>query len=107
LRRLLGSMDALRDGLAVGLSYEQYLAGVRRARAIHSRIDVERLSLGCLTLAGAPSERALNRYIEGVNLWGDCLASSSCDVGSVEPKLQRRWDIASDLLSTAQEGLRH
>jgi hypothetical protein len=41
-----------------------------------------------------------------VNIWGDCLATSSCEVGSVEPKLQRRWDTASDLLATAAKGLR-
>lgn len=99
-------MDRLRGSLAAGLTYEQYLGDVRRARAIHSRIDVDALQLGCLTLVGAPAERTLNRYVDAVNTWGDCLARPACESTSVEPRLQRTWQSASDSLTAAQSGLR-
>jgi hypothetical protein len=99
-------MDSLRGRLAVGLSYEDYLAAVRRAKAAHSRIDVDRLQLGCVSVAGAPAERALNEYIGAVNTWGDCLAKASCDTESVEPELQRVWRRAAASLAAAQRGLR-
>jgi hypothetical protein len=105
LHPLLSAMDRLRGSLAAGLSYEQYLGDVRSARARHSRIDVEALELGCLALVGAPAERTLNRYVEAVNTWGDCLAQPECESASVEPRLQRTWQSASDSLSAAQSGL--
>jgi hypothetical protein len=106
LHGVIDSMDALREKLAVGLSYDDYLHEVRAARVAYDGIPVGRLELGCLVTVGTPAERALNRYIGAANTWGDCLALVSCDSGSVEPKLQRRWALASDRLSSAQEGLR-
>jgi hypothetical protein len=106
LHDLLGSMDALRRKLAAGLRYDAYLHEVRAARGTYDGVPVDRLALGCLATAGAPAERALNRYTEAANTWGDCLASASCDTESVEPKLQHEWAIASERLSSAQRGLR-
>jgi hypothetical protein len=102
----LDVLDALRNQVAVGVSYDPYLDLVRDAKAVHAEVPSERLAFACLTLVGAPAERALNEYISGVNLWGDCLATTSCEVESVEPRLQRRWDAASDLLSAATDDLR-
>jgi hypothetical protein len=102
LHDLLDSMDALREKLAVGLSYEGYLHDVREARFVYRGIRADRLAIGCLTTVGTPAERALNRYIDAANTWGDCLAVASCDTESIEPKLQRSWARASDLLSEAQ-----
>lgn len=99
-------MDALRSRLAVGLSYEDYLAAVRGAKAAYARVDVDRLELGCVALAGDPAERALNAYIGGVNYWGDCLAEAACSPESVEPALQRQWQRAAAWLAAAQHGLR-
>jgi hypothetical protein len=102
----LDVLDALRNQVVVGVSYEPYLDLVRDAKVVHAEVPSERLAFACLTLVGAPAERALNEYITGVNIWGDCLADASCEVASVEPRLQRRWDSASGLLSEASEGLR-
>ncbi len=99
-------MDGLRSRLAVGLSYEEYLAEVRAVKAAHAGAPTGRLRFGCLTVAGAPAERALNEYIDAVNTWGDCLAVASCDPESVEPELQRTWQRAASQLSAAQQGLR-
>jgi hypothetical protein len=106
LQPLLGAMASLRSRLAVGLSYHEYLAEVRAVRAAHARIAARRLPLGCLSLAGAPAERALNDYIRAVNAWGDCLAVASCESETVEPELQRIWQRASGRLAEAEAGMR-
>jgi hypothetical protein len=105
LNGLLASMDALRRKLAAGVSYDQYLHEIRGLTSTYDGIEADRVALGCLLASGTPAERALNRYIGAANTWGDCLASVSCGTESVEPKLQRRWALASDLLSSAQTGL--
>jgi hypothetical protein len=99
-------MDELRGRLAVGLSYGVYLHEVKAAQAAYDRVPADSLELGCLVKVGTPAERALNLYLAAVNTWGDCLTSPSCDSESVEPKLQRKWALASDRLSSAQQGLR-
>jgi hypothetical protein len=106
LHGLLNSMDDLRGQLVVGLSYGAYLHEVRAAQATYDGVPVDRLELSCLVKVGTPAERALNLYLDAANTWGDCLTSTSCDSESVEPKLQRKWALASGRLSLAQKGLR-
>jgi hypothetical protein len=106
LHGLLDSMDELRGKLAVGLSYGVYLHRVKAVQAAYDGVQVDRLGLGCLVRSGTPAERALNLYLAAANTWGECLTSASCDSESVEPKLQRRWALASTRLSSAQKGLR-
>lgn len=106
LQAFLVSIDSLRKRLAVGLNYEDYLREVHRLELAYDEVPAGKLELGCLTTAGAPAERAMNRYREAANTWGDCLAQAACSSAEVEPKLQRRWALASDLLSVAQRGLR-
>ena len=105
LRSFLDSMEALRESLAVGLSYEAYLEELRGARNAYDRIPANRLAVACLLLVAGPGERALNRYIDAANAWGDCLAAAACEIEAVEPELQRRWARASDLLSSARSRL--
>jgi hypothetical protein len=106
LHGLLGSMGELRGKLAVGLSYGAYLHQVKAVQAAYDGVPVDRLRLGCLVKSGTPAERALNLYLAAANTWGECLTSASCDSESVEPKLQRKWALASARLSSAQRGLR-
>lgn len=107
LHGFIDSMDTMRDRLAVGLNYEDYLREVRAVKSVYDGIPVDRLALSCLAAAGTPGERALNRYLAAANTWGNCLATASCETESIEPKLQREWALASDLLSSARQGLRH
>jgi hypothetical protein len=102
----LDSLDTLRGQLAVGLSYEAYVDEVRRIRKRYDGLPVDRLTIDCLIAVGTPSEKALDGYIEAVNLWGECLADVSCPAGSVEPKLQHKWQVASHWLSEAHLGSR-
>jgi hypothetical protein len=106
LRPFLGSMVKLRDDLARGLSYDDYLREVQGVRSVYARIDAGRLTAGCLLASGGPAERALNLYIDATNTWGDCLATVSCNTRSIEPKLQRKWALAARHLATARQGLR-
>jgi hypothetical protein len=106
LRPFVGSMVKLRDDLARGLSYDDYLHEVQGVRLVYARIDADRLSAGCLLAAGGAAERALNLYIDATNTWGDCLATVSCNTHSIEPRLQRGWALSAHQLTSAQQGLR-
>ena len=106
LGSFVGSMDGLRRRLAVGVTYDQYVAEVRGIRSTYGEIPIERLRIDCLTLVAAPAEKAFNRYIEGANDWGECVSELGCATTAIEPILQRRWRVASHFLSEAQNGLR-
>jgi hypothetical protein len=105
LNPFVGSMEALRRKLAAGLTYRQYRRGLEGVRGAYEAIPAQRVQLGCLLVAGGAGERALNRYVVAANEWGECLATASCEIEAVEPRLQRQWARASDLLSSAQAGL--
>lgn len=98
----LKSLDALRRQLAVGLSYQQYAAKVKGLGVHYDGIPVGRLTIGCLAAAATPGEKALNRYIDAANAWGECLADASCATAAIEPVLQRKWRGASHFLSAAR-----
>lgn len=105
LGSFVGSMDGLRRRLAVGVTYDQYVAEVRGIRSTYGQIPIEKLQIDCLTLVATPGEKAFNRYIEGANEWGECVSQLGCATESVEPVLQRRWRIASHFLTEARDGL--
>jgi hypothetical protein len=96
------SLDALRQQLAVGLSYDQYATKVKSLQGGYAKLPIDRLTLECVTAAGTPAEAALNKYIDATNAWGDCLADASCDTATIEPVLQRKWRVASGFLAEAQ-----
>jgi hypothetical protein len=100
LAAFVNSLDALRRQLAVGLSYEQYVARVKSLRASYKRIPVQRLTFDCLAI-GTPAEKALNKHIDAANSWGECLADATCTTATIEPVLQRKWRIASHFISAA------
>jgi hypothetical protein len=101
----VASMDSLRRRLAVGVTFDQYLAEVRGIRSTYGKIPIERVEIDCLDAVGTPAEKAFNRYIEAANDWGDCVSEAGCSSETVEPVLQRHWRIASHFLSEGDEGL--
>jgi hypothetical protein len=105
LGSFVASMDSLRRRLAVGLTYDQYVAEVRGIGSTYRKIPIDQVEIACLTAVGTPGEQAFNRYIEAANDWGDCVSEAGCSSATVEPVLQRRWRIASHFLSGADEGL--
>jgi hypothetical protein len=106
LGSFVGAMDGLRRRLAVGVTYDQYIAEVEGIRSIYRRIPAEQLRIDCLSAVATPGEKAFNRYIEAANDWGECVSEVGCGSAEVEPVLQRRWLIASHFLSEAVDGLR-
>lgn len=105
LGSFVGSMDGLRRRLAVGVTYDQYVAEVRGIRSTYGEIPTEKLQIDCLTTVADPGEKAFNRYIEAANDWGECVSEAGCGSVEIEPVLQRRWRIASHFLSEAEDGL--
>jgi hypothetical protein len=101
----VGSMDGLRRRLAVGVTYDQYVAEVRGIRSTYGKIPIDKLQVDCLARVATPGEKAFNRYIEGANDWGDCVSELGCGTTEIEPVLQRRWRIASHFLTEAKDGL--
>lgn len=102
----VASMVNLRDELARGLSYNQYMGEMTATRTVYARIRADEVPLGCLFAAGGPAERAFNLYIEAANVWGDCLETAGCQTRSIERKLQQLWARAAARLSLAQAGMR-
>jgi hypothetical protein len=105
LGSFVASMDSLRRRLAVGLTYDEYVAEVRGIRSTYEKIPIDRVELDCLRPVGTPAEQAFNRYIKAANDWGECVSEAGCSSASVEPVLQRRWRVASHFLSAADAGL--
>jgi len=101
----VASMDSLRRRLAVGLTYDQYVAEVRGIRSTYAKIPIDRVEIDCLSAVGTPAELAFNGYIEAASDWGKCVSEAGCSSARVEPVLQRRWRIASHFLSEADDGL--
>jgi hypothetical protein len=105
LGSFVASMDSLRRRLAVGLTYDQYVAEVRGIRSTYRKIPIDRVEIDCLSAVGTPAEKAFNRYIEAANDWGSCVSEVGCSSATVEPVLQRRWRIASQFLNQADDEL--
>jgi hypothetical protein len=101
LGAFLHALKTLESNLSVGLSYEQYFAEVKRAKAAYAAVPVAKLGLPCLVASGTPAEKALNQYIEAANAWRECRADVSCGTYTIEPRLQRRWRVASHYLALA------
>jgi hypothetical protein len=101
----VGSMDGLRRRLAVGVTYDQYVAEVRGIRSTYGEIPIDKLQVDCLARVATPGEKAFNRYIEGANDWGECVSEVGCGTTEIEPVLQRRWRVASHFLTEAKDGL--
>lgn len=101
----LETMDALRERLVSGLSYEEYVGEIGVVRAAYDEVPVGALTLPCLSAAGTPGERAFSSYIEAANSWGECIEEEGCDAPTIEPVLQKRWRVASHFLEEAQTGI--
>jgi hypothetical protein len=105
LRGFVRSLVDLRERLVAGLDYRGYLSEVRGVRIAYEGVEIGGLGLDCLIAGATAAERAFNLYIDAANAWGDCLTDAACETASVEPGLQRKWALASDLVSRAQRDL--
>ena len=93
------TLDTLESRLAAGLSYEQYFAEVQR-RPVRLRDGPGgRARTPLPERVGTPAEKALDQYIEAANVWRECRADVSCGTYTIEPRLQRKWRVASHYIA--------
>ncbi len=100
------SLQALREQLVDGLSYEAYVEEIDAIRARYDKLPAGKLTLACLSGTATPAEKAFGRYLEAANSWGACIDESGCEAATVEPLLQKRWRGAGHFLDKARAGLR-
>ena len=101
----LDAMQALRERLVAGLSYEEYVGEIGLIRGSYDAVPVKQLSLPCLSKAATPGESAFGRYIEAANSWGECIDEEGCDAAAVEPVLQKQWRSAARFLDEARSAV--
>ena len=100
----LEAMDALRERLVNGLSYEEYVEEIDAIRGQYDEVPVNDLAVNCLIGSGTPGEKAFTKYIDAANSWGECIGESGCDAPTVEPVLQKQWKVAAHFLDEANRG---
>ncbi len=104
LRPVLDALEQMDARLDVGLNRSQYGDRMGDISVAYNRLDATTLvgkGAGCIATA-VLLEEAFNEYIQANTAWGDCIASSSCSMDSVQPKLQRHWSTASGKLASAR-----
>lgn len=104
LRPVLDALEQMDARLDVGLNRSQYGDRMGDVSVAYNRLDATTLvgkGAGCIATA-VLLEEAFNEYIQANTAWGDCIASSSCSMDSVQPKLQRHWSTASGKLTSAR-----
>lgn len=102
---LLAELQDLESRLAVGVDYEEYFERVGDARVAYDRVPVNDLDFGCLEVA-APAEKVLKTHFEAAEVWTKCVEDRDCENDSVQPKLRRKWQMASSQLEESRQALR-
>jgi hypothetical protein len=100
-------LDALREldsRLEVGVQLASYLELVGDAQAAFDRMTAG-VSDDCREQVGIPGAHALNAHIVAGATWNRCIQRVGCDLKSIDPKLQKKWSLASRKLAEAESGL--
>ncbi len=101
-------VDALRDldsRLGVGLNFQSYSQKVGDVKVAYDRIEVDKISAGCLQRVAVPAENALNAYLDAYNTWNDCVADVNCTNESITSELQSKWAAATADVDQAVKAL--
>jgi hypothetical protein len=101
----LGGLEHLRRSLAIGVSYEQYVAELGTLRKSYEQVPVGKLDFACVTGAAEDAEESFDGYLAAANAWGDCISEAGCETAELEPKLQRKWRAAAGRLAAARRAL--
>jgi hypothetical protein len=107
LSGLLKALEHLRRSLVIGVSYEQYVSELGTVRESYQGIPVAQLDLACVTGPASSAEESFDGYLAAANTWGACVSEDGCETATLEPKLQRRWQLAAGHLAEAKQGLEH
>jgi len=105
LNGFLDQLEHLRRNLAIGVSYEQYVAELGTVRRSYEAVPVADLDLACLSGAAASAESAFDGYLAAANTWGDCVSDAGCETAALEPELQHLWRLAANQLAAARQAL--
>jgi hypothetical protein len=88
---LADALMELDSRLAIGMAFAVYSGYVADAQVVYDRINGAALDATCLTEVGVPAEAALTNYVYAYRVWNSCIDKLSCDLDSIEPKLQDYW----------------
>lgn len=101
----LAGLEHLRRSLAIGVSYEQYVAELGTVRKSYEQVPVADLDLACVSGPAASAEESFDGYLAAANTWGACVSEAGCEIAELEPRLQREWRAAAKQLAAAKEAL--
>ncbi len=101
----LAELEHLRRSLAIGVSYEQYVAELGTVRKSYQQVPVAELDLACVSGPAASAEESFDGYLAAANTWGDCVSEAGCETAALEPRLQREWRAAAKRLAAAKQEL--
>lgn len=102
---LINALRNTSSRLNVGLTFDDYSDQVGEVSIAYGRIPFNRMELRCISDAGLKAEKAFNSYTEAYNDWNDCIADLYCDIDSIDPGLQEKWQAAERQLRQARAGL--
>jgi hypothetical protein len=105
LTGFLEALEHLRRNLAIGVSYEQYVAELGTVRRTYEQVPVAELDLACVSGPARSAERSFDGYLAAANTWGDCVSDPECATAELEPKLQHKWRAAAAQLAAAQRAV--
>jgi hypothetical protein len=105
LSAFVDQLEHLRRSLAIGVSYEQYVAELGTVRESYHRVPVGELDLACVSGPASSAERSFDGYLAAANTWGECVSEAGCETAALEPRLQREWRAAARQLAAAQQAL--
>jgi hypothetical protein len=101
----LGQLEHLRRSLAIGVTYEQYIAELGTVRRSYEKVPVVKLDLACVSGPANSAESSFDGYLAAANTWGECVSDAACETEALEPKLRHKWQTATDQLAAAQRTL--
>jgi hypothetical protein len=101
----LAQLEHLRRSLAIGVSYEQYVAELGTVRGSYRRVPVAKLDLACVSGPASSAESSFDGYLAAANAWGECVSEAGCETAALEPRLQREWRAAAKRLAAAKQAL--
>lgn len=107
-RQVGGLIRALRNTgsrLDVGLTFADYSNQVGQISIAYDRIPFGRLDFACTGGPGIKAEKAFNEYTKAYNAWNDCVGDLYCDMDSIDPELQKRWQEAGRQTAQARASL--
>jgi hypothetical protein len=101
----LSALTDLNSRVSGGLAFEEYNQQVVNIRITYERIHTASVDPACTSAVALPAERALNRYVEAVNIWNNCRGDGGCTDDQVQPQLQAKWIEAASHIDAAETGL--